>query len=203
MGDRCATCSGPVAARFRWCYQCERHREVGARYLADSVACAGGEAVRGQPLALDLWRYKSQAPDEAARRRLRLMLLRFLRDCGPSVWADAGMERGPHLWAVVPTGRGRLGEHPLAELMAPCMRIPQVAFTQRPDAADRGRELDPTWLRVLTPVRGADVLVLDDTWVTGSSAQSAAVALKLAGAAHVVIVILGRHYQSPLVPAKR
>jgi len=131
------------------------------------------------------------------------MLVRFLRDQGPSLWRAAGMERYPQLWTMVPTGRGRFGEHPLAELAAPCLRIPRVSFAQRPDAADRGRELDPTWLRVLTPVRGRDVLVLDDTWVTGSSAQSAAAALKLAGAAHVAIVVLGRHSQSPLVLANR
>ena len=38
-----------------------------------------------------------------------------------------------------------------------------------------------------------DVLVVDDTWVSGGSAQSAAVALKLAGARRVAIIVLGRH----------
>jgi orotate phosphoribosyltransferase len=42
-------------------------------------------------------------------------------------------------------------------------------------------------------VAGADVLVVDDTWVSGGSAQSAAAALKLAGARRVAIVVLGRH----------
>ena len=203
MGDRCVTCSRPVAACYRWCFSCQRHREAAPGYLADSVAWVGGEAVRGQPLAVDLWRYKSESGDEAARGRLRLMLLRFLRDDGPLVWAAAGMERGPQLWTVVPTGRGRFGDHPLAELVAPCLRIPRVSFAQRPGAADRGRDLDPTWLRVLTPVRGRDLLVLDDTWVTGGSAQSAAAALKLAGAAHVAIIVFGRHVQSLRVLAKR
>jgi adenine/guanine phosphoribosyltransferase-like PRPP-binding protein len=52
------------------------------------------------------------------------------------------------------------------------------------------------WLRVDgsgVPVAGADVLVVDDTWVSGGSAQSAAAALKLAGARHVAVVVLGRH----------
>ena len=40
---------------------------------------------------------------------------------------------------------------------------------------------------------GADVLVVDDTWVSGGSAQSVAVALKLAGARRVAVVVLGRH----------
>jgi orotate phosphoribosyltransferase len=37
------------------------------------------------------------------------------------------------------------------------------------------------------------VLLLDDTWTTGASAQSAAMALRRAGAASVATVVLGRH----------
>lgn len=37
------------------------------------------------------------------------------------------------------------------------------------------------------------MLLLDDTWVSGASAQSAAAALKLAGARHVAVIVLGRH----------
>ena len=55
------------------------------------------------------------------------------------------------------------------------------------------RGVDPGWLRVDGPVAGADVLVVDDTWVSGGSAQSAAVALKLAGARRVAIIVIGRH----------
>jgi len=40
------------------------------------------------------------------------------------------------------------------------------------------------------------VLLLDDTWMSGASAQSAAMALKLVGARRVAIVILGRHLNS-------
>jgi orotate phosphoribosyltransferase len=36
-------------------------------------------------------------------------------------------------------------------------------------------------------------LLIDDTWTTGSSAQSAAMALRRAGALTVVTVVLGRH----------
>jgi len=40
------------------------------------------------------------------------------------------------------------------------------------------------------PAAGASVLLLEDSWVSGASAQSAAAALKLAGARHVAIVVL-------------
>jgi adenine/guanine phosphoribosyltransferase-like PRPP-binding protein len=36
-------------------------------------------------------------------------------------------------------------------------------------------------------------LLLDDTWTSGGTAQSAAVALKQAGARSVAVVVLGRH----------
>jgi adenine/guanine phosphoribosyltransferase-like PRPP-binding protein len=37
------------------------------------------------------------------------------------------------------------------------------------------------------------VLLLDDTWTSGGTAQSAAVALKRAGARSVTVVVVGRH----------
>jgi orotate phosphoribosyltransferase len=37
------------------------------------------------------------------------------------------------------------------------------------------------------------VLLVDDTWTTGANAQSAAAALKRAGAGAVAAVVIGRH----------
>ncbi|WP_433391079.1 hypothetical protein [Micromonospora sp. KLBMP9576] len=36
-------------------------------------------------------------------------------------------------------------------------------------------------------------MIIDDTWTTGSRAQSLAHALKTAGASSVAVVVLGRH----------
>jgi adenine/guanine phosphoribosyltransferase-like PRPP-binding protein len=55
------------------------------------------------------------------------------------------------------------------------------------------RGINLGWLSVPGLPMGADVLLLDDTWVSGGSAQSAAAALKLAGARTVALVVLGRH----------
>ena len=60
-------------------------------------------------------------------------------------------------------------------------------------AAGHDRGVTVGWLRVGAPVGGADVVVVDDTWVSGGSAQSAAAALKLAGARRVAVIVLGRH----------
>jgi hypothetical protein len=50
-------------------------------------------------------------------------------------------------------------------------------------------------------MQGRHVLVLDDTYVSGARAQSAAAAVRLAGAASVQIVAAGRVLRPDLVPA--
>jgi phosphoribosylpyrophosphate synthetase len=178
--------------------------------LADAVAPVG-YAVRGGELAGDLRRYKSEhatvTEAMAAAARLRARLAGFLAAHGESVWAAAGMAGAPAAVAVVPGGQGRPGAHPLAGLVRSCVRLPQVRLAIEPaEIHDRG--VNPRWVRVRDPVAGADVLVVDDTWVSGGSAQSAAAALKLAGARRVAIIVLGRHLnpdhpQSALLLARR
>jgi hypothetical protein len=189
----CRTCWGPVRTGFARCYQCDlAWREAGS-LLADIVAPTG-YAIRGGPLADDLWRYKSGRDGAAAAgMRLRDMLAAFLRDHGRCVWSAAGMTEGPTAAAVVPSGQGRPGPHPLACIVRSCVSLPMVRLSAGPAGAARGRDVTVGWLRASGPVAGADVLLADDTWVSGGSAQSAAAALKLAGAARVAIVVLGRH----------
>jgi adenine/guanine phosphoribosyltransferase-like PRPP-binding protein len=152
--------------------------------------------VRGEPLAADLRRYKSDrvAPAEAAAAtaRLRLLLAAFLADHGPAVWAAAEMRGGPSAVAVVPSGQGRPGAHPLVGLVRSCagLRMVRLSVAAR-EIHTRG--VNPAWVLVRDPVAGSDVLVVDDTWVSGGSAQSTAAALKLAGARRVAVVVLGRH----------
>jgi hypothetical protein len=192
-GVSCRTCRGPTSAGLARCYQCDLARSQAGELLADAVAPIG-YAVRGGPLAGDLWRYKSDRPgaDESAAR-LRGMLAGYLRDRGESVWTAAGMPAAPEVAAIVPSGQGRPGGHPLLGLVLSCVDVPLVRLSVAPGRAAHARGVDPGWLHVDGSVDGADVLVIDDSWVSGGSAQSAAVALKLAGARRVAIVVIGRH----------
>ena len=171
--------------------------------LADVVAPTG-YAVRGGPLAEDLRRYKSDragaAEAAAAAGRLRERLAAFLAGQEWSVWAAAGMNAGPQAVAVVPSGQGRTGTHPLVGLVRSCVELPLVRLAvAAPESHSRGVNLG--WVRVadraggggMLVAAGGDVLVVDDTWVSGGSAQSVAAALKLAGARRVAVVVLGRH----------
>ena len=198
----CRTCRGPVLPGYAFCYQCDQASQVAGGLLADAVAPIA-YAVKGGELASDLWRYKSglDGADESAGR-LREMLSAFLREHGASVWRTAGMIEGPGAVAVVPSGQGRPGGHPLLGIAGPAAGLPVIPLSVRPGCAAHGRHVSTGWLRVDARVSGANVLLVDDSWVSGASAQSAAAALKLAGAARVAIVVIGRHVD-PADPRSR
>jgi hypothetical protein len=186
----CVLCRGPVRPGFARCYQCARHDLLGQGLLADAVVPIS-YAVKGTEFAADLWRYKSwRAPSAAARTSMRALLLTFLHDHGACVWRHAGMP-APGRLAVVPTGCGRPGPHPLLALSAPYLRLPVTRLVIRP--GEQGREPNVNRFYAERSTAPASVLLLEDTWVSGASAQSAAAALKRAGARHVAVVVLGRH----------
>jgi hypothetical protein len=185
--DTCPVCRGPVRPGYSRCYQCAQHAEYGQDLLADVVVQVS-YAVRGTAFSGYLWGYKSGlAPDAAVS--LLALALHFLHDHGGCVWRQAGMP-APDRLAVVPSGSGRPGAHPLQRLAAPYLRLPSAGLLLRPGR--QGRDFDAGRFQA-GPVAGANVLLLDDSWVSGASIQSAAAALKLAGAAHVAAVVLGRH----------
>jgi len=189
---RCRACQGPARPGYARCYQCELHAQSAPGLLADAVAPVA-YAVKGSRLARDLWLYKSGRPGSGpAGARLLLLLLAFLHDHGSRVWRQAGMARPSHV-CVVPSGRGRAGPHPLRALAAPCLALPWVSMRPRPGGDPWARSLDAGRFRAGHEVAGAEVLLLDDTWASGSSAQSASVALKQAGARAVAVVVIGRH----------
>jgi len=186
----CALCRGPVRPGFARCYQCARHDLLGRGLLADAVVPIS-YAVKGTAFAAGLWRYKSwQAPSAAAQTSMLALLLTFMHDHGACVWRHAGMP-APGRLAVVPTGCGRPGPHPLLALSAPYLRLPVTRLVIRP--GEQGREPNVNRFSAERTGPGACVLLLEDTWVSGASAQSAAAALKRAGASRVAVVVLGRH----------
>jgi hypothetical protein len=189
----CRTCRGPVQAGFARCYQCDVAATEAAELLAD-VVVPTGYAVKGEPFGDDLRLYKSgRGGASESAERLQARLAEFLSDHGSCVWRAAGMPGGPTVAAIVPSGQGRAGSHPLAGIVGSCVALPLAGLSVAPGHGPRGRGLSLGWLRVRGRMAGEDVLLIDDCWVSGGSAQSAAATLKLAGAARVAIVVLGRH----------
>jgi hypothetical protein len=193
----CACCRGPARRGYAHCFHCGLHAETAPGLLADVVAPVAF-APKGSRLATDLWMYKSgRAGSREAGAGLLAMLLVFLHDEGARVWQRPGPAT-PTCACVVPSGRGRPGPHPLGALARGCLALPWAALVARPGGDPWARALDPGRFRATQPLTGAAVLLLDDTWTSGGTAQSAAVALKRAGARSVTVVVLGRH-----LPAER
>ena len=166
------------------------HRADAPGALADVVVPVS-YAPKGGVHYARLCQYKADDPDApSARAALGAVLLTFLGEHGPCVWRRARMP-APDRLAVVPSGQGRPGPHPLTGLLAP-LGLPAVPLAVR-SGEPLERALNPYRFRAEPAVAGRSVLLVDDLWVSGSSAQSAAVALRRAGARHVAVIVLGRH----------
>ena len=191
----CAVCRGRAPAGYPHCYRCWSHRQCAPALLADLVVPIS-YSISGTDYAAALWQYKSAAAGtidrDKARTALLLRLLVFLHDHGRCLWPHTGSAAPSHV-AVVPSGRGGTGTHPLRALAEPYLTLPWAGLAIRPGEPVLGRDMRVDRFRAAGRLTGGTVLLLDDTWTSGASAQSAAAALKLAGARSVVTVVLGRH----------
>jgi hypothetical protein len=99
----------------------------------------------------------------------------------------------PNWYTIVPSSQGRT-DHPL-RTVANIPSLDRLDSTIRSGySAQRSPRLFE--LGAINPLQaklsGESVLIVDDTWVTGNTAQSLAYQLKCAGASAVVILTLGR-----------
>lgn len=189
--DVCRVCFNLTEGWDR-CYACAH----GGRALDAMVPIS--YSVAGEQLHHALAGYK-RAPVSVAREfalGLAAVLWRWLDTHERCVARAVGIERFP-LVTTVPSGdRHRSRSHPLRSLVAGLVGPSQGRY--RPLLERSEVELD---LHVFSEARyvareqldGSPVLLIDDTWTTGANAQSAAAALKAAGAGPVGAVVIGRH----------
>lgn len=130
---------------------------------------------RYDKLAQVMFDYKKPGPQEEDAKRMVGYILDQRIPCLPE--CDA--------WAVVPssTGSQRYGRpHPLEDLVGETLgRGMEIRLISH---GEKTRDFDPGMFTALDPaaVEGRHVLLIDDSWVTGNSMQSAAAALRMAGA---------------------
>jgi predicted amidophosphoribosyltransferase len=196
----CATCWRAVDPGYRLCYPCRTAQDAFGRRLADVVAPIA-LAVKRQQFAHELWHYKYDADDRVRQRleiRLAAVLWRFLGQHETHVAQAAGVPRFDVV-TTVPGTRSRADAHPLVRIAGTLVGQTrdryQPLLTLGPDASVEGRVVLVNRFRAAQAITGQPaVLLLDDTWTTGGRAQSAAIALRDAGAARVAVVVLGRHF---------
>jgi hypothetical protein len=97
--------------------------------------------------------------------------------------------------ATVPSSHGRVGTHPMRQALG---MLPPAFGGQEAELLGQGsvpvdhRQADDRGFLVRTEVRGARILLVDDTFTTGARVQSAASALQLAGGHVLAAVVVGR-----------
>jgi predicted amidophosphoribosyltransferase len=136
---------------------------------------------------------------EIARRltiELAAVLWRHLAMHEHCVADEASVERF-QLVTTIPSGDAHRDErHPLrqivAELVAPT-RDRHERLLRRSDHEAMPRRFDPAKFEPTRRLSGESILLIDDTWTTGASAQSAAAALRAAGSGPLGVVVIGRH----------
>ena len=196
----CATCWTAVDPSYRLCFRCYNARGAYGQRIADVVVPIA-LAVKREQLAHELWHYKYDA-DASVRSRLALrlaaVLWRFLAEHEACV-ASACNVPAFDVVTTVPGTRSRDDKHPLVHIAGTVVGQTKdrfelvLALGAAADVGDRSvhpRRYRATRMLVERPA----VLLIDDTWTTGGHAQSAAVALRDAGASRVAIVVIGWHF---------
>lgn len=127
---------------------------------------------------------------------LAAVLWRHLSD-HEACLATAAAVGGFDLVTTVPSSDAhRDATHPLHQLVGELVRplAPRYArLLRRTETAVTPHRFHADRYRASADVAGRTVLLIDDTWTTGANAQSAAAALKAAGADRVAALVIGRY----------
>lgn len=188
--DVCAECFN-LTNGHRRCYGCVH----GGRFL-DAMAPIS-YSIAGEQLHHALAGYK-RLHGVIARRLtfgLAAVLWRHLA-LHEACLARAAAVPAFSLATTVPSSRPeRDAVHPLHELVSlvePLQSRYQRAL-RRTEAPATPHEFNRCRYESLRDLTGHSILLVDDTWTKGANAQSAAAALKAAGAERVAMVVIGRY----------
>lgn len=189
----CPVCLTFLGEGYENCVSCDR-----VPHHADVVVPIS-YSVHFEQLHTALAKYKRDPVESVARRfeiELAAVLWRFLRDHEACVARAAGVEAFDRVTTVPSGDVDRDETHPLRRIVATLVRPTSSRFVRallRSDREVAERAVDVGKYTVVSPVAGSSCLLVDDTWTTGASVQSAAGALKTAGASSVGVVVIGRH----------
>ncbi len=189
--DVCATCFN-FTAGYASCWACAHGHPA-----LDAVVPISYSVAREQ-LHHALASYKRLNGDVARRLQaiLAAILWRFLTEHERCVANAAHTEHFDRVTTVPSGDPARDERHPLrtivGELVAPTRERHQ-RLLRRTDTDSAPRYFSESKFEATRRLDHQAILLIDDTWTTGASAQSAAAALKAAGAERVAAVVIGRH----------
>ncbi len=189
--DVCPMCFN-FTAGYKLCYGCAYGGQVLDAVLPISYSVAL------EQLHHALASYKRLEGDVARQLQaiLAAILWRFLTGHEACVAKAANTERFD-LVTTVPSGDPRRDErHPLPEIVGELVgptRERHRRLLLRTEVEIPPRTFSTAKFEATSGLDGQSILLIDDTWTTGANAQSAAAALKSAGAGPIAAVVIGRH----------
>jgi hypothetical protein len=186
-GLTCRTCRTPVTGGWPRCYPCNEQLRQFSSGLADHTAFLT-YAIEGAQSAFTMYRYKDETPSETPHRIVTLLTLTGLLLHTECLNRVAGLP--VTAWVAVPSLRGRLNTHPLRNILAPFTPGQEIPATPR--ITTGSRNTDAGLFHMPRLPSGSHVLVIDDTWASGSHAQSMALSARAAGAERISVLIVAR-----------
>jgi hypothetical protein len=189
--DVCTTCL-TFTEGYDTCYPCG----WSARF-ADAVLPVSYSVHFGQ-LHTALAQYKRAGGAVGQRLQLEVaaVLWRFLHGHEACLASRVGVSGFDLVTTVPSSDQSRDMSHPLRRMVGSLVVPTRDRYSPllvRSGTAVAPRTVDPGKYNSTRDLHGESVLLVDDTWTTGANAQSAAAALKTAGAGQVGVVVLGRH----------
>jgi len=191
----CQVCHQFIDPAYTRCYSCQ----TGPRYLDAVVPITYSEHLGQMHTVLRTYKNSLPQAQRFAAVRLTAILWRFLEEHELCVARAAGVAEFKIVTTVPSSSAARDEAGHLRKIVDWCGPIKERhvrALKPSGATADGDRDFSPDRYRVVELVENADVLLIDDTWTTGGHAQSAACALKSAGASRVAIVVIGRHFHA-------
>ncbi|MFL0412070.1 phosphoribosyltransferase [Microbacterium paludicola] len=151
-------------------------------------------AVAGAQSGRNFYNYKDVTVNERTRENAFAQIVPFMwaftvdhADC-----LDRAATRPVDAVCIVPSGRGREGAHPLERIArhAP----PRWTRTDATRIAAPRSRFDPASIGFAQDqdLDGAHLVVIDDTWVKGASAETVGMAARRRGAAEITILAVAR-----------
>lgn len=204
----CGVCRGPASAGASMCRQCrDQHDELDGLTCDDTIVFTYAQAnlPEKHQSVHTVGAYKWSRPVQQCVQDMRLTVR-----IGTEIHGECIFDHIGHRWdsaTYVPSSHGRKGRHPVADL---AVSVAQVAdrktgarrfLIEAPDTPEARALADSrvsSVERFAVPdasrpaVEGRHVLLVDDTWTSGASIQSAAAAIKAAGAASVTGLVVDR-----------
>ena len=189
--DVCRMCFN-LTDGYERCYACVHGGRCWTRWRRSPTASRANSCTTRWPATSG-----SPGPDRAALRvragRGPVALPRRARTV-PGARRRSGLASTPSPRCLEPA-RSATGDHPLHRIVERTggtgpgsLRASSAALGRTPSRTGSARQYEPA-----ANCRRCSVLLIDDTWTTGANAQSAAAALKRAGAGAVAAVVIGRH----------